>query len=370
MMEIQPDELHERLRARDGELVVVDIRNEAEYEDWRIPGSENIAVYDELQNDSETAAAALSAIPEDREVVTVCTAGVLSRKATELLRKMGYDAKTLVDGMEGWSRVHESRPVDVAVDGTLVQVARPGKGCLSHVLVSRGEAAVYDPSQYTEEYNAILEEYDAELVGVFDTHAHADHVSGGPWLADGHGVPYHLHPADAENLDVAPLEDGSTFEVGAVEVTTIHTPGHSPGGVTFAVEDEILLTGDTLFHDSVGRVELGVEAGLEETDVESNAETLYESLQRLQQRDGGPLVLPAHAPGSPQPPVAARLSEVSRINDDLDRERSAFVEELSSDIPEHPPNFQRVKRVNTGIERVADEELPDLESGPNRCAAD
>lgn len=93
---------------------------------------------------------------------------------------MEYDAKPLVAGMEGWSRVHRHAPVEIDIDGTVIQVTRPGKGCLSHVLVSGGEAAVFDPSQYVEEYDVVLKEYDASPIGVFDTHAHADHVVDRP----------------------------------------------------------------------------------------------------------------------------------------------------------------------------------------------
>lgn len=370
MPEITADELSERLHTDSDPPLVVDIRNEDEFEDWHIPGSENVPVYDDLKNNPDAAKASLSDLPDDQKVVTVCAAGVMSETATELLREMGYEAKTLVDGMNGWSRVHRSAPVEADIDGTLVQVTRPGKGCLSYVLVSGGEAVVFDPSQYADEYDAVLDKYDAELVGVFDTHAHADHVSGGRTLADRHGVAYHLHPEDAESIDATPVVDEETFEVGAVEVTVIHTPGHSPGGVTYAVEREALLTGDTLFHDSVGRVELGVEAGIEDTNVTDNADTLYESLQRLRERDGDPLVLPAHDPESPEPPVAARLSEVAERNDDFGRVRNEFVADLASDIPEHPPNFERVKRVNVGAETVEDEDLSTLELGPNRCAAE
>jgi glyoxylase-like metal-dependent hydrolase (beta-lactamase superfamily II)/rhodanese-related sulfurtransferase len=371
MTAITPENLEARLEASDEAPYLLDIRHEDDYEDWHIPGSQNVDVYGELKEDPEAARTALAQVPDDREVVTVCTAGVVSQTATEQLREMGYDAKTLVDGMNGWSRVHRSAPVDVDVDGSLVQVARPGKGCLSHVLVSGGEAAVFDPSQYADVYGELLDEYDAELVGVFDTHAHADHVSGGRKLADRHGVPYHLHPADGANVDSEPLRDGQRFDVGAVAVEVIHTPGHSPGAVTFDVGGRALLTGDTLFHESVGRVELGVEAGLEDATVEKNAETLYESLQRLRGRDGDPLVLPAHDPGSPDPPVTATLAEVGERNADLARSREEFVTTLASDIPEHPPNFRRVKRVNTGVEDVEDQaELAELELGPNRCAAE
>jgi glyoxylase-like metal-dependent hydrolase (beta-lactamase superfamily II) len=370
MPDITADELSERLQTDSDPPLVVDIRNEDEFEDWHIPGSVNVPVYGDLQTDPDAAKASLSDLPDDAEVATVCAAGVVSETATELLREMGYDAKTLVDGMNGWSRVHRSAPVEADIDGRLVQVTRPGKGCLSYVLVSGGAAAVFDPSQYTDEYDAVLDKYDAELVGVFDTHAHADHVSGGRTLADRHGVGYYLHPDDAASVDATPVVDEDTFEVGAVEVTVIHTPGHSPGGVTYAVDGEALLTGDTLFHDSVGRVELGVEAGIEETNVTDNADTLYGSLQRLGAQDGDPLVLPAHDPGSPEPPVVARLNEVAERNDDLGRPREEFVAELASDIPEHPPNFRRVKRINVGTETADDEELSTLERGPNRCAAE
>lgn len=369
MSKIGPAELGERLQDVDTP-VVVDIRRKAEYTDWHIPGSENVDVYEELQAENGAAAEQLAQLPEDEQIVTVCQAGVIAAEATEVLREKGYDAYTLVDGMNGWSRLHRSAPVDIDIDGTLVQVARPGKGCLSHVLVSDGQAAVFDPSHYIDEYDVVRMNYDADLVGVFDSHAHADHVSGGQAFADRHDVPYYLHPADAGSIDATPLEDEQTITIGDVDVTVIHTPGHSQGSVTFSIDDAALLTGDTLFHESVGRVELGVEAGIEDTDVESNAATLYDSLERLRDLPGDPLVLPAHDPGSPEPPVTARMSAVEQQNTDLQRTRSDFIEALANDIPEHPPNFQRVKRVNVGDETVADDERPTLELGPNRCAAE
>jgi glyoxylase-like metal-dependent hydrolase (beta-lactamase superfamily II) len=369
MPEIEPDVLGKRLQQRNGDLLVLDIRHKDDFADWHIPGSVNVDVYDELTSDPDTAKEALTELPNDADIVTVCAAGVVSQTATGVLREMGYDALTLTDGMAGWSRVHRNATVPVDIDGTLVQVARPGKGCLSHVLISGGDAVVFDPSQYSEEYEKILDEYDADIVGVFDTHAHADHVSGGAELADRHDVSYYLHPKDALAIDATPLEDGQIISVGDVDVEIIHTPGHSEGSVSFDVGGEALLTGDTLFHKSVGRVELGVAAGIEDADVEGNAATLYESLQRLLGRPADTVVLPAHDPGSPEPPATARLSEVHEQNPDLSRKREDFIETLASDIPDHPPNFERVKRTNVGQESVPDEELSDLELGPNRCAA-
>ena len=370
MQEMEPDELGRRLQTGGEDVLVLDIRHRADFEDWHIPDSTNVAVYDELVDNPETATDSLDELPEGKEVITVCAEGVVSQTATAVLQEMGYDAATLTDGMSGWSRVHRHAPVHVDLDGRLLQVARPGKGCLSHVLISDGEAAVFDASHYLDEYETIIDDNDAELVGVLDTHAHADHVSGGRELATRHGVPYHLHPKDALDIDVTPLEDGQTITVGDVNIEVLHTPGHSEGSVSFDLGGEALVTGDTLFHESVGRVELGVEAGIEDSDVEANAATLYESLQRLLARPDDAIVLPAHDPGSPEPPVTATLGEVNERNDDLRRDRDAFVETLASDIPDHPPNFERVKRVNVGRESVPGDEFADLELGPNNCAAE
>ena len=115
------------------------------------------------------------------------------------------------------------------MEETLVQVARPGIGWLSHVLVSDGEAAVFDPSYHVDEYESVLVEHDADLIGVFDIHAHADHVSDGRRLSDRHGGPSHLHPADAIASDASPAEDGLEIVIGDIRLEGIHSPGHSLG---------------------------------------------------------------------------------------------------------------------------------------------
>lgn len=370
MPEMSPDDLDSRLHSGAEDPIVLDIRHAEDFDSWHVSGSRNIDVYEELEADPDGAVEQLSRLPDDREIVTVCAAGKLSAVATEKLRAEGYEATTLQDGMNGWSRVHRTARLNAGFDATLIQVARPATGCLSYVLISAGDAAVFDPSIYLDEYEAVLEAHGADLVGVFDTHAHADHVSGGRRLADRYAVPYHLHPADASGLEVARLDDGQHLEVGTVEIEVVHTPGHSPGSVTFALDDEALLTGDTLFHESVGRVELGIEAGLQDASIEDNAAALYDGLQRLRNRGDDPLVLPTHDPGSPDPPVSARMSDLAARNDGLGRDREAFITELSSSVPDHPPNFERIKRVNVGSETVPDEDLRELEQGPNNCASE
>lgn len=369
MTEITPDSLAEQLSAGE-DLYVLDIRYAEDFAEWHILGSSNIDVYDQLAEDPSQAKSELEAIPEESEVVTVCAAGKLSALATEVLLELGYEAKTLVDGMTGWSRVHRYAAIDIGDTGMLIQIAWPGKGCLSHIFQSEGVAVIFDPSHYSAVYEEILKEFGATAIGVLDTHAHADHVSGGRVLADHLEVPYYLHPADAENIDVSQIVDGDTITVGSVDISVMHTPGHSQGSVTFAISDSALLTGDTLFHQSVGRVELGVEAGIENTDVETNAETLYNSIRRIRNFNGEALILPAHDPGSPEPPVVATLNEVEDRNTDLHLPKDEFIDALSTDIPDHPPNFQTVKRVNIGEVPPEKVDIESIELGPNRCAAE
>jgi glyoxylase-like metal-dependent hydrolase (beta-lactamase superfamily II)/rhodanese-related sulfurtransferase len=366
MPEISPQELSRRLEGNADDLLVVDIRNLTGFEQWHIPGSENIPVYEELKADPSAAADALNALPSDREIVTVCAAGVVSQTATELLRERGYDARTLVDGMRGWGRVHRQAEISTEC-ARVVQVARPGTGCLSYLVAADGEAVVVDPSQYTDRYDEMLADENLALTAVVETHAHADHISGAAELADSHGVPYYLHPADSGTLaDTTALEDGQIVPVGDTELEVIHTPGHTEGSVTFALDGGALFTGDTLFLDSVGRPDL---EGGDDQAVESRAETLYDSVQRLLDESDGAYVFPAHDSGTPSPLATARLGEARQRNPLLTAYREAFVAAITEDIPETPPNHEQIKGANVGETTLDEDEARRLELGPNQCAA-
>lgn len=366
MTEIAPQELSDRLESDDDHPLVLDIRPPDSFEQWHIPGSTNIDVYEELESDREAAAAAMAELPSDREIVTVCGAGVRSQTATALLRERGYDAKTLVDGMEGWARVHriatvQSDPIEI------LQVARPGTGCLSYVLVADGDAVLVDPSQYTEVYEDLVTSRGLTVTAVLETHAHADHVSGAPALAQTFDVPYYLHPADAgDREDTVDIADGDALAVGSETVSVLHTPGHTPGSVTFDVASAAFLTGDTLFHESVGRPDLG---GDGVAGVEGRARHLHESLQRILDRGSGHNVLPSHDPGTPSPPVVATLSTVQADNELLTSNVDEFTQTLTGDMPDEPANHDQIKRANAGKISLPKSDARALELGPNQCAA-
>jgi len=238
---------------------------------------------------------------------------------------------------------------------------------------------VVDATRQTDQFKVAAQDAGLSIARVLDTHVHADHISGSPTLADEVGVPYHLGDAARERgveYEYDPLPDGDVIEVGDVEIEALHTPGHTSEMMNYLVDGELLLTGDTLFVDSVGRTELQ----FGEDDASRGAELLYDSLhETILNLPDDTTILPGHLTvtsdgryenGSPGEPLEARLGDLRDELDFLGLDREAFVERLTEDTPEKPPNYETVIAINTGKETVEDEsEATELELGPNNCAA-
>ncbi|HET8588970.1 MAG TPA: MBL fold metallo-hydrolase, partial [Nakamurella sp.] len=172
------------------------------------------------------------------------------------------------------------------------------RGCSSYLVASRSsrEALVVDPQWDIARYLDLAADREYRIVGVIDTHLHADHVSGNRALAEATGAPLYLH-ADAEvDFPFHPLHDGDVVAAGQVELRVVHTPGHRPESISLLVvnpprspEPSMVLSGDTLFVGDVGRPDFGGPAG---------AEQEWRSVQRLLQLPDWVEVFPAHFEGS------------------------------------------------------------------------
>jgi len=172
-----------RVMLERGERVtVVDVRRGEDRAEWSIPGSLNFDAYDALHAGDERAMEGLE-LPEGVPVVTVCGRGRSSAVAAEQLRRKGYEAYSLEGGMEAWSLAWNTAEVPGA-SAEVVQVRRTGKGCLSYVVGSDGEAVVIDASLEPEVYLWLAEGRDWRITGVLDTHVHADHLSRSRRLAE------------------------------------------------------------------------------------------------------------------------------------------------------------------------------------------
>ena len=160
------------------------------------------------------------------------------------------------------------------------------------MVISDGEAAIIDAVRFTDVFMNFAKEKGVEIKHVFDTHLHADHISGGRHIAAETGATYYLPPKDAEEVvfDYTPLTDGLTVQIGTskMDVAALYSPGHTIGSTSFVVDNNYLLTGDILFIDSIGRPDL---AGLAEDWVGDLRETLYSRYRELAE---DLIVLPAH----------------------------------------------------------------------------
>lgn len=369
---ITVQELYDRLRGMD-RVLILDVRAQEAFDEWHIDHPNAQVVNIQTSKLIKEGPEAYLEIPKDREVVTVCAQGVASMEAAEILRDHGYEAVSLAGGMRAWSEFYYPVPVVEGEELALIQVIRPGKGCLSYVLVSGQEAVVVDPGRHTVVYQAVAERYGASIRHVLDTHCHADHISGGPGLAAETQACYWISAEEMEGRGRVPYEaltDGLRFRFGrsTLEVVSIPTPGHTPGSVSFLVNQTYLLSGDAVFVSGLGRPDLGGKA-LEWSKL------LYETVStKLANLSGDVWVLPAHYSSASeindQGYVGASLEEIRRHNDLLqDIGPEEFTSAVVSRIGKTPPNYDTIVRINLGLEPVTPELASTLEIGPNRCAA-
>ena len=183
------------------------------------------------------------------------------------------------------------------------QVTTPGLGCFSYVIGCpiEGAMAVVDPRRDIAVYLRIAQENDMRITHIFETHVHADHVSGAQELRAQTNADIYIHESAPVGYEAKKIKDGDEFTLGSASLRIIHTPGHTPNSISFLVSDlsrsnapEMLLTGDLLFVGDIGRPDLPGEEILGE-QVESLYHSLYETLKPLPDYLE---VYPAHGQGS------------------------------------------------------------------------
>jgi len=178
-------------------------------------------------------------------------------------------------------------------------------GCLAqgaYYITSNGEAAIIDPLRETKPYTDRLAKDGVKLKYIFETHFHADFVSGHVDLSKQTNAPIVYGPNAVCEFECISATDGQVFSVGDVTITVLHTPGHTMESTTFLLKDEngkdyAIFSGDTLFLGDVGRPDLAQKAGsVTEQDL---AGLLYESLMtKIMPLADDVIVYPAHGAGS------------------------------------------------------------------------
>lgn len=172
----------------------------------------------------------------------------------------------------------------------------------SYYIESNGEAAIIDPIRDYDVYLDKANSRGAKIKYIFETHFHADFVSGHLDMAGATGATIVFGPEANTAFEAVVAKDGDVFSVGDVELTVLHTPGHTPESSCFLLHDEngkpqSIFTGDTLFVGDVGRPDL-CQAGANMT-MEDMASMLYDSLyNKVSKLPDEVVVYPGHGPGS------------------------------------------------------------------------
>ena len=346
----------EQLESQLNQVFLLDVRNEDEFSEYQIPGSVNIPL-DELFDEK-----VLEKIPKDKTVVTICPHGNRAMVASFALTRAGIDSQTLEGGLAGWNQVLKA--ITATQKPKIIQVQKIGKGCLSHIVESNGEAIVIDPLYPFEKYINIAKEQGFVITKVFDTHQHADHVSAAFELAEKTNAELYLSKYEGYDYDANFVEDRDIISVGKSNLRVIHTPGHTPGSLSFVLDEKYVFTGDILFVESIGRPDLRDKA-------EEFTEQLYDTLhKKLLCLPDETLVFPSHHGEGVQTENGVFYSTILKTKKLpwLDISKQEFVKKVVAITLPRPMNYRKIIAVNKGELQLMHSEIPDLEIGPNRCA--
>ena len=229
--------------------------------------------------------------------------------------------------------------------------------CLSeaaYFIWSDGEAAVIDPLRDVDAYIKLAEEKGVTIKYIFETHFHADFVSGHLELAKRTGAPIVYGPNTEAGFSFHKAKDGEVFKIGKVQLKAIHTPGHTLESTSYLLHDEegkpyCVFTGDTLFVGDVGRPDL-FSGNLSKEEL---AGYMYDSLQeKIKPLEDHVIVYPAHGPGSScgknlGPQTFSTIGEQKQSNYALqEMTKDEFITAVTTGLSTPPAYFPINARIN------------------------
>jgi glyoxylase-like metal-dependent hydrolase (beta-lactamase superfamily II)/rhodanese-related sulfurtransferase len=229
--------------------------------------------------------------------------------------------------------------------------------CLSeaaYYIENNGEAAIIDPLRDINEYLALAKERNASICYIFETHFHADFVSGHLDLAQKTGAPIIFGPGAHTNFKTHNAKDGEVFKLGNISLEVLHTPGHTLESSCYLLKDEsnkphAIFTGDTLFVGDVGRPDLS--SG--NMSSEELAAIMYETIQKkILPLADDIIVYPAHGPGSScgknmGPETHSTIGEEKRNNYALQpQSMEQFIKQVTEGLDTVPRYFPINAKIN------------------------
>lgn len=393
-LQIKPDDLKKRIDKGD-DIFILDVRTPEEHKSWKVS-------YDRYQDssvipiDSLSSADSLKQIPKDKEIVTFCAHGNRSMAAAKTLSELGYNAKSIVGGLDGWNSVYDIASIsDMDSSLRIWQIRRLSKGCMSYMV-----ASIYDKSaividatcEIDKAISKIVNENGLRITKLIDTHMHADHLSGATRLAKKYGADVYISSLEGydikngtEGMSIKSTRDGDIIQVGdGIVLEAIHTPGHTNGSMSFRLQysiskttinnsnnidkgnnhNDYLFTGDTLFIDGIGRPDLHNKA----QEFTRNLFNTYH--QKILNLPDGTLILPAHFGGifEHQKLISNTINSIKQEINLLSASEAEFIKFITGNtsLPQ-PMNYEEIISINKNMTLCDTIKQKDIEAGPNSC---
>ncbi len=275
-----------------------------------------------------------------------------------------------------YGNLYISKRIDIKKNNIEMKIEQIYTGCLAqgaYYLESEGEVAIIDPLREVQPYIDRAEKNGAKIKYIFETHFHADFVSGHLTLAEKTGATIVYGPTAKPVFKAHIAEDGEVFKIGKCTITVLHTPGHTLESVTYLLKDEngkdyAIFSGDTLFLGDVGRPDLAQKAA--DMTQEQLAALLYKSLrEKIMPLSDDLIVYPAHGAGSAcgknlSKETVGTLGEQKKTNYALraDMTVDEFVKEVTTGLLPPPIYFPENVRLNKegykNIDEIIDNNRP------------
>jgi len=357
------------------DFLLLDVRNDVEFGRFKVEGPYpidmiNVPYFEFIEMEEDSVAR----VPQGKKVRIVCAKEGSSKYVGEILVNHGFeDVAHMKVGIKAWGNLLEPVLVGAGDDYELYQFRRPGKASCSYGLISSKEMMVFDPAKNIPFYRDFARDRGCAIVKTFETHRQADYISGSDTLRQTAGAEI-VAPEDdfgPAKFPYTPARHGERhgFSGGGREVEIIHTPGHTPGSTCYRVDGKYLITGDTVFIQSIGRPDLG---GMAQDWSRMLYKTMTDILLKL---DDDTVILPGHymdwdeanedlAFAAPMAKIKADNAAIYSIADE-----KAFFAFIQANMRPQPEEYAKIREINAGLVAVDEEQQEIMDIGKNECAA-
>jgi glyoxylase-like metal-dependent hydrolase (beta-lactamase superfamily II)/rhodanese-related sulfurtransferase len=359
------------------DFTLLDVRNNEEFGRFKVEGPHlakmiNVPYIEFIEMEEESVAKV--EVPKDESIRIVCAKEGSAKFVGEILAQNGWtDVRYLEGGIKTWGNMLAPKLIVSQNGYKLYQFIRPGKASCSYGLLFEDEMVLFDPSRNIDFYQGFAAENGCKLVKTFETHLQADYISGSPQLSLNTGAQIIGNENDFQGaaFEYKAVDDQEVFNFSSAgpEVKAIHMPGHTPGSTSYLIDNQYMVSGDTVFILSIGRPDLGGKA-------EEWAKFLFNTLKtKISKLSDDLVILPGHyiewSEANSDQIFIDTLGSIKQKNSDIYgiQEEAEFVKFIKENMRKQPDEYAEIRKVNAGLLDVDEEDQEVMDLGKNECAA-